>query len=94
MRRSREWKWLRRRALMRDNFECRVCGARNVPLEVDHVVPLARGGADGLDNVQAICKPCHIEKTTREFKASVRHERDWASYVRESRRERRRRNAG
>lgn len=34
---------------------------------VDHVIPISRGG-DGLgfDNVQVICKRCHILKTARE----------------------------
>ena len=34
--------------------------------EVDHVIPLSRGGPDDESNYQALCKPCHSAKTARE----------------------------
>lgn len=34
--------------------------------EVDHVIPKAQGGADRLDNLQALCAPCHAAKTVRD----------------------------
>jgi 5-methylcytosine-specific restriction protein A len=41
------------------------CGA--VAVEVDHVVPLADGGARlELGNLQSLCKPCHTAKTNAE----------------------------
>lgn len=33
---------------------------------VDHVVPLADGGADDLKNMQALCANCHTTKTSEE----------------------------
>lgn len=48
--------------LKRDHYGCRLCKATGVPLEVDHVVPLARGGSDALDNLQALCIPCNRGK--------------------------------
>jgi hypothetical protein len=48
--------------LKRDLYRCRVCKATAVPLEVDHIVPAARGGSDGLDNLQALCIPCNRGK--------------------------------
>ena len=33
------------------------------PFEVDHVLPLELGGADHIDNMQALCRPCHRQKT-------------------------------
>ena len=60
------WKRARRAALDRDNWRCRSCGKAG-RLEVDHVVQLAAGGAPfDLDNLQALCKPCHLVKTTIE----------------------------
>jgi 5-methylcytosine-specific restriction endonuclease McrA len=33
---------------------------------IDHVVPLADGGADDLQNMQALCADCHMTKTVEE----------------------------
>jgi 5-methylcytosine-specific restriction endonuclease McrA len=29
---------------------------------VDHIVPIGKGGLDGLQNLRTICYNCHIEK--------------------------------
>lgn len=46
---------------------CALCG---LPLagkraEIDHRIALALGGADTLDNIQLVCRPCHRMKTSR-----------------------------
>ena len=48
--------------LKRERYRCRLCNATGVPLEVDHIVPAARGGSDALDNLQALCIPCNRGK--------------------------------
>jgi 5-methylcytosine-specific restriction enzyme A len=55
------WQALRTRVLQRDNHTCQVRGPRclGMATEVDHVVPVSRGGADNLSNTRAVCKPCH-----------------------------------
>ena len=60
------WAAVRRVVLDRDGYRCRECG-RAGRLEVDHVKPLADGGApfDPV-NLQALCRSCHIVKTRRE----------------------------
>jgi 5-methylcytosine-specific restriction protein A len=35
-------------------------------LEVDHIVNRARGGLDDEENLQALCIPCHKQKTAAE----------------------------
>lgn len=45
----------------RDNWECRNCGT-HCDLTVDHIVPLARGGTDDLDNLQTLCRSCNSRK--------------------------------
>ena len=47
---------------------CAHCGARlpSNMIEVDHRVALADGGRDVDGNLQHLCRPCHIAKTTRE----------------------------
>ncbi|MFJ2806141.1 HNH endonuclease [Kitasatospora sp. NPDC087271] len=38
-------------------------------VDVDHRTPLALGGEDTDDNVQALCRTCHQAKTARDFGA-------------------------
>ena len=35
--------------------------------DVDHVVPRRRGGADVVENLQALCRGCHSHKTQLEL---------------------------
>jgi hypothetical protein len=46
----------------RDRYRCRMCGATGVELEVDHIVPVADGGSDALDNLQTLCFKCNRGK--------------------------------
>lgn len=48
----------------RDGFTCRYCGAAPpaVVLEVDHIEPLAEGGADTEDNLLTACFGCNRGK--------------------------------
>lgn len=32
-------------------------------VDIDHIVPLSRGGEDVASNVQVLCRPCHKAKT-------------------------------
>ena len=58
----------RRAALARAGWRCQKCGGIQSRLEVDHVVPLHRGGDPySLDNLQVLCAyPCHRDKTASE----------------------------
>lgn len=53
----------------RENFHksknglCAECGGTANPYAIDHVISLENGGADGLDNFQILCLPCHKLKT-------------------------------
>jgi 5-methylcytosine-specific restriction endonuclease McrA len=52
---------LRALVLVRDGGRCRRCGsARN--LEVDHIVPLSRGGDSEDCNLQTLCRRCNRRK--------------------------------
>jgi 5-methylcytosine-specific restriction protein A len=35
--------------------------------EVDHVIPLFKGGPDKWENLQSLCKACHIDKTCEDL---------------------------
>ncbi len=43
------------------NYRCLCCGQQK-PLTADHVVPLSKGGANTIDNIQPLCKPCNSRK--------------------------------
>jgi hypothetical protein len=42
---------------------CNYCG--DVGLEVDHVIELAAGGENSIENLQVLCKNCHKIKTSK-----------------------------
>ena len=44
---------------------CAYCGATNTPLQVEHIVPRARGGSDRISNLALACEPCNIKKGTQ-----------------------------
>ncbi len=41
---------------------CAYCGATDVPLNLDHIVPLARGGSNRVSNLACACIPCNLKK--------------------------------
>lgn len=57
-----EYRKFRDTVLERDGHCCFYCGAHGVPLQLDHVIPRSRGGADTPDNLVACCKPCNTSK--------------------------------
>ena len=52
------------RALLIATTTCRYCktGLELFNRVQDHIVPVARGGSDAIDNIQFICWECNIEK--------------------------------
>lgn len=65
---DRQWRKRRRLYLARHPL-CVECEGRDHVVQatqVDHIVPRSRGGADGDDNLQALCAACHSRKTVRE----------------------------
>lgn len=60
-------KSLRFEILKRDEFTCQYCGGKppGVVLQVDHVVPVASGGENELDNLVASCYECNAGKKAR-----------------------------
>lgn len=58
---------LRATVFARDNYRCRYCG-RSAPefvIEVDHVLPVSKGGADDIDNLVTACWECNAGKGNR-----------------------------
>jgi 5-methylcytosine-specific restriction endonuclease McrA len=81
---GRKWKgrgkWYagaRRAAIARDGPGCAVCGALDVALELDHVVPVERdpAGEWDLSNLQLLCSIDHRAKSAREARERVARRR-------------------
>lgn len=54
-----------RYVMRRDDSICHLCGLPGSE-EIDHVVPLAEGGSDELDNLAPAHKRCHAKKSSAE----------------------------
>lgn len=48
----------------RDGGRCVQCGA-DVNLHFDHIIPVAKGGATTVENIQILCAPCNLSKGAR-----------------------------
>lgn len=57
------WRWLRLKVWERDNWTCQYCGSTDRDnLQVDHIMPISRGGSNKLKNLVTACRPCNISK--------------------------------
>jgi 5-methylcytosine-specific restriction endonuclease McrA len=45
--------------------KCAYCGAENVPLEIEHIIPKIRGGSNRLSNLAIACTPCNQKKNSQ-----------------------------
>jgi 5-methylcytosine-specific restriction enzyme A len=57
-------KWLKA-AVLRNQKTCAICGVRP-STQVDHITPVAEGGANTKDNARAVCSHCHDLKSAEE----------------------------
>lgn len=58
---------LREKIKSRDSYTCRHCslsimGEKNLLLEIDHIIPLSKGGITAEDNLQTLCWKCNRSK--------------------------------
>ena len=61
-------KELREAIKRRDNYTCRLCGNSiyrepNLLLEIDHIVPVSKGGKTEASNLQTLCWKCNRSKS-------------------------------
>ena len=65
---------IRLRLFLSTNGHCQSCQAKIHPgqkWEIDHIIPLALGGPDSLENMQILCKICHKFKTTTQDSTTI-----------------------
>ena len=61
---------LRQRIKERDNFTCKFCENStykepNLLLEIDHIVPVSKGGCTEESNLQTLCWKCNRQKSSK-----------------------------
>ena len=77
---GKRWQLVRRAALDRDGWRCVRCGKAGV-LEVDHILRVRDGGSEfDLANLQALCRSCHVSKTSAE-NGVIPLPADWTALV-------------
>ena len=76
--RSKMSESLRYDILKRDGFKCKICGATEkdgIKLEVDHIVPVSKGGKTEWFNLRTLCSRCNLGKSdkleTHSFQAPI-----------------------
>ena len=61
---------LREKIKQRDNYTCQECGIsirdeKNLLLEIDHIIPISKGGMSTEDNLQTLCWKCNRTKGSK-----------------------------
>jgi 5-methylcytosine-specific restriction protein A len=67
--RGRHWQKVRQHILVMEPL-CRPCagnGHATAAVEIDHIVPLHKGGNNEHANLQPICRECHDDKTREDL---------------------------
>jgi hypothetical protein len=59
------WKKIRAFVIERDGGICQYCGAEAAKPDVDHVLPLSRGGSNREDNLVTACPTCNRSKNAK-----------------------------
>jgi len=52
----------KKNVMVRDGFRCMYCGATNVRLTIDHLIPKAKGGKSTFENCVTSCRECNHRK--------------------------------
>lgn len=49
------------------NRHCAYCSKKDAPLEIEHIMPRAKGGSDRISNLTLACEPCNKAKGTQDI---------------------------
>lgn len=57
------------RAMKRDKFRCTYCGktGQDAELEIDHIVPVSKGGSHHVSNLTTACRECNQGKGSQDI---------------------------
>ncbi|RAM50752.1 MAG: HNH endonuclease [Hapalosiphonaceae cyanobacterium JJU2] len=48
--------------------QCAYCGVKDVPLQIEHIHPRAKGGSNSITNLTLSCEKCNTNKGTKDIK--------------------------
>lgn len=51
---------------------CAYCGAKDAPLQMEHITPKAKGGSNRISNLCLACGPCNRKKNTQDVRDFVK----------------------
>jgi len=74
---------LRFNVMRRDGHRCRLCGLTaddGVQLQVDHIVPVAKGGKTVIENLWLLCQPCNSGKSKKDLYLTTQAEQGGFSH--------------
>jgi 5-methylcytosine-specific restriction endonuclease McrA len=63
---------LREYLLEKWDRQCAYCGAKNVPLEIEHIQARSNGGSNRVSNLTLACKPCNQQKGNQDIKVFLK----------------------
>ena len=73
----------RERILKRDNYTCQICGKKVIYegvnfyspdfYNIDHIIPLSKGGKNSDDNLRVTCRKCNCSKGNRQLEDLVKN---------------------
>lgn len=58
------------------NRQCAYCSKQDTPLEVEHIVPRAKGGTNRVSNLTLACEPCNKAKGTHDLAVFLKKKPD------------------
>eukprot|EP01026_Neomeris_dumetosa_P010130 TRINITY_DN136_c2_g1_i1.p2 TRINITY_DN136_c2_g1~~TRINITY_DN136_c2_g1_i1.p2 ORF type:complete len:260 (-),score=14.77 TRINITY_DN136_c2_g1_i1:1698-2477(-) len=57
-------------------YQCAYCDAQGIPLQVEHVVPKAKGGSNRISNLVIACEKCNQKKGVKSVEEFLAHKPD------------------
>ncbi|MBD2511643.1 RRXRR domain-containing protein [Nostoc muscorum FACHB-395] len=54
------------------NRQCSYCGIKDVPLQIEHIHPRAKGGSNSITNLTLSCEKCNTKKGTKDIKEFIK----------------------
>jgi 5-methylcytosine-specific restriction endonuclease McrA len=56
--------------------KCTYCGKENIPLQIEHIVPHAKGGSNRISNLCLACEKCNLAKGTKSIEEFLKKKPD------------------
>jgi 5-methylcytosine-specific restriction endonuclease McrA len=67
--------------LLKWGHVCAYCSKKNVPLQVEHIQPRAKGGSNRISNLTIACEECNQKKGTQDIKEFLKKKPDLLSKI-------------